>query len=69
MSQIVVIILVLASVLAIRWSKEPRSMLNAGLFGLLLAFGYLLLMETAFRSDWGTPIYAYLTLGLFVGGR
>lgn len=43
-------------------------MLNAGLFGLLLAFGYLLMMETAFRSDWGTPIYAYLTLALFVGG-
>src|SRR5690554_1109011 len=42
-------------------------MLNAVVFGLILAFGYLLLMEVAFRADWGGYLYAYLTLGLFIG--
>lgn len=61
------IVVMLAAVLAILWKREPRSMLNAGVFGLLLAFTYLLLMELTFRSGWGGGLYSYLTIFLFLG--
>lgn len=35
------------------WRFEPRSMLNAGVFGLLLGVGYLLLLQSAYEQDSG----------------
>lgn len=67
MTGILIIVGFLTLLLLFLWKLEPRSMLNAGVFGLLIAFSYLLLMEIAFAADWGGPLYAYLTLSLFIG--
>ncbi|MCA9832679.1 MAG: YdcF family protein [Thermomicrobiales bacterium] len=53
--------------LIILWKIEPRSLFNAGIFGLALAFGYLGIVEIAFyrlEADW---LYAILILIPFVG--
>ncbi len=42
-------------------------MFNAGVFGMAVVFAYVGLMEIAFQNDWAVGIYAWLTLGLFVG--
>lgn len=68
MTGILFIVMVLLIIFMRIWQRDPRSMANAYVFGLLLAFGYLAFMELSFQSDWGGFMYAYLTLGLFVGG-
>ena len=49
------------------WRFEPRSMLNAGVFGLLLGVGYLLLLQSAYEQDSGGTLYGNLAIALFVG--
>lgn len=49
------------------WKFEPRSMLNAGVFGLLLGVAYLLLLESAYEEDGGGTLYGNLAIALFVG--
>lgn len=64
---VLVIVVALFVVFVILWVHDNRSMPNAVIFGLLLAFGYVLLLEIAFVAEWGGWLYAWLTLGLFVG--
>lgn len=51
------------------WRFEPRSMLNAGVFGAALVVGYLTLVVAAFNadSDRAVRLYGLLVLFLVVG--
>ncbi len=55
--------------LLVLWRIEPRSMLNAGIFGVALVFGYLMLVIAAFNaeSDRAVRIYGILVLFLVIG--
>lgn len=67
MGGILLIVVALAISFIVLWKRDSRSLANAFVFGFLLAFGYLLFMELAFRSGIGGYWFAYLTLALFVG--
>lgn len=64
---ILIVVVALLMVFGVSWHHDKRTMLNAGIFGLLLAFVYLLFLEVAFRSDWSGGLYAYMTIALFIG--
>lgn len=61
------IVVVLAVLFGVLWKREKRSMLNAGVFAMLLAFSYLLLLEIAYRDARETNFYAYMILAVFIG--
>lgn len=67
MNPILAIFLILLWLFTWLWIREKRSMLNAGVFGMLLACGYLTILELSFRTDGTETLYAYLILALFIG--
>lgn len=67
MTGLLIIIATLLVLFVLLWMYEQRSMLNAGIFGLLLATGYLSMVELAFEAEGGGQLYAILILATFVG--
>ena len=67
MAGFVIIVFVLLVLFGALWRYEKRSMLNAGVFGMLLAFSYLLFLEIAYNDGRGTNLYVYMLLAVFLG--